>query len=378
VYANNLSTGSVHTGSLILIGFVYMHEYLALALVFLSGVGFSVQGLFQKLLSESGFHDTFITVLIQGTVQSLCLGIALLFDEERYRSGGSNKHLLGDNAHTARMLLLRAVLGFGSLAFAFLAFDAIPLGDASVLVMLGPLIAAVMGVFFLGEPFLRSEMIATAFTLTGSVLVAKPPFIFQHIDYVGPGGQQKFDLSGVVCGLLASVCAGGSFVMLRLLGTSAKVDYKNICFVQGVIRLVLAIPAVWLSSQHFGFHHYSMFQYSLMFTSGLIATAAQVSMTLGLQRVKSAVGSTMRMSDIVLSFVFQMLFTRDCVDPLSVMGAFLVLGGILFMLWQRDVNPASATTLTTSAAGDVQLNPMPYEKAIRYMPVSLEEVTSTA
>jgi hypothetical protein len=73
-----------------------------------------------------------------------------------------------------------------------------------------------------------------------------------------------------------------------------------------------------------------------------------------------------------------MLFTRDCVDPLSVMGAFLVLGGILFMLWQRDVNPASATTLTTSAAGDVQLNPMPYEKAIRYMPVSLEEVTSTA
>lgn len=325
-----------------------MHEYLALGLVFLSGVGFSIQGLIQKLLSEDGFHDTFITVLIQGMIQSCCLGVALLFDEERYKPDGRNRYILGENGHTTRILFSRAIFGFGSLAFAFLAFDTIALGDATVLVMLGPLIAAIMSALFLAEPFLRSEMIATALTLTGSILVAKPPFIFHYLHIIQTQAQSQEEhgvssassavhMFGVVSALMASMCAGGSFVLLRVLGTSAKIDFKNICFIQGVVRVVLSIPAVWLiCSQHFDFVHYTWLQYGLMVVSGLIATAAQVCMTVGLQQVKSALGSTMRMSDVVLSFVFQLYFTQDPVDWLSVMGAVLVLTGITYMLWHKD------------------------------------------
>lgn len=350
-----------------------MNEYVALALVFLSGVGFSIQGLFQKILSESGFHDTFITVLFQGIIQAACLGSVLLFDEERYRLNGTNKYLLGDNIFTARMLMLRAVLGFGSLAFAFLAFDTMPLGDASVLVMLGPLVAAVLSALLLGEPFLRSEMMATAFTLIGAILVTKPPIIFQllpHSPWNPDDEKLQFNTFGIICGLLASLCAGGSFVMLRVLGTTAKVDYKNVCFVQGAVRAVLAPPAVLLSTQRFGFGQYNWMQYMLMISSGVIATGAQICMTLGLQRVKSAVGSTMRMSDIVLSFLLQMLFTRDAVDPLSACGAILVIFGISYGVWLKEAE----TDITAPKAIDIELYGMTEERPQLYESLPVEEV----
>jgi len=333
---------------------VNAEEYFPLFLVFLSGLGFSIQGLIQKHLSEIGFHDTFVSVIVRGAVQASAMAVSLFVDEDR--QNGENNYIVGPNDFTAKIVLLRSVCGFGSIAFAFLAFDNISLGDASVLVMLGPLVAAILSAIFLAEPFLPMEMVATVLTLAGSALVAKPPFLFggesehestptsiigvnstsigiEPVAIVREGGYE-FNSFGVICGLLASVAAGSSFMLLRLLGVqkNVKISFKNICFVQGVVQVGLSVPALFIAGQHMAPLSYSGGEWALMLVGGVAGTLSQLVMTVGMQRVKSAIGSAMRMSDVAFSFVFQALFTLDPLDLFSLAGAVLVLSGITVMV----------------------------------------------
>jgi drug/metabolite transporter (DMT)-like permease len=342
-------------------------EYFALFLVFLSGLGFSIQGLIQKHLSEIGFHDTFVSVIVRGTVQAGSMAVSLYFDEERRQ--GRNNYFCGPNDFTAKIVFLRSICGFGSIAFAFLAFDRISLGDASVLVMLGPLVAAILSALVLGEPFLPVEMLATILTLFGSALVAKPPFLFGGGDNEAPGsmvGMQPvnqtvavpvavialggahphagFNALGVTFGLLASVAAGTSFMLLRLLGVQKNVtiNFKNICLVQGLVQVLLSVPALFVAGQHCDLAGYSVTEYLLMLAGGVAGTLSQLVMTIGMQQVKSSIGSAMRMSDVAFSFAFQALFTRDPLDMYSIAGAVLVLSGISVMVVFKQNSQAAA------------------------------------
>ena len=322
-----------------------MNEYAPLLWIFCSGIGFAIQALFQKLLSEGGFHDTMTSVFVRGVVQTLVFSVLWLFDEERKHADSFCKSLFGPSTFTAVLLIGRGVVGFFSIAFAFLAFDTLPLGDATVLIMLGPVVAAILGSLFLEEPWLLPEMIATVMTLAGACFVAKPPFLFDYSSFddsisnstatnstfdsfnasslssfqypVGDqmGGisadvmssyssidqyngtlhphtesaitvslepLQPFNMLGVVFGLSASLCGGTVYTMIRALGTRARVSYKNVCLFQGIGQVLLALPAVYMSGQHMAFMQYTRTQLIYLLVSASVATFSQILMTLGI------------------------------------------------------------------------------------------------
>ena len=66
--------------------------------------------------------------------------------------------------------------------------------------MLSPVFATLFSFVFIGEPWRLPEAAATAVSLVGVTLVARPEFIF--------GGDVSLDPVGVAFGLIASVCAG--------------------------------------------------------------------------------------------------------------------------------------------------------------------------
>lgn len=156
----------------------------------------------------------------------------------------------------------------------------------------------------------------------GGTLVAKPTVIF--------GGEAK-DPIGIFYALCAAVFSALAYIIVRLLGTTHKIDYGNVMFFQAVGQIVLSVPCLYISGQKFDFG-LSAYQISLIVIGGTIGAFSQAAMTYGMQREKSATATAMRMSDILFGYTWEALFTNDSVDPLSILGALFVTGSILLII----------------------------------------------
>lgn len=308
-----------------------MESYAPLAYVFLSGIGFSVQTLIIKLLEQDNFKGSFQCILCRGSIQFILSSIFICNDNIL-----PAPKLFGDTNYVRTILFFRSVIGYGGIAFSFLAVEKLPVGDSTVLVMLSPLFAAIGGFIVLGEPWRLPEFTATLISLTGVALVARPTFLF------GNSGMHEIPANpvGVLFAMIASVTAGIAYVLVRMLGTVAKMPWANVCFAQSLGQIFLSIPSAYLSGQVFTVD-VSRWQMLLIFSAGFIGAWSQIAMTVGMQREKSATATAMRMSDVLFGFIWQVLFTSDAISTLSIIGAALVTVSIFIIVLCKPLPPQS-------------------------------------
>ena len=126
----------------------------------------------------------------------------------------------------------------------------------------------------------------------GVVYIAKPEFIF--------GGGQALDPLGVLFALTASVSAGAAYTCVRMLGTTAKLPWWNVCFVQALGQWSLAIPGFFITQQY---QVPSVWELLVVVGVGFLGTWSQIAMTIGMQREKSATATGMYVCKEGLSFV---------------------------------------------------------------------------
>lgn len=313
-------------------------SFVPLFLVFLSGIGFSIQTLFIKLLStDDGFSGSFQIIFLRGLTQAVLSLIFIYrdFRQQCERNGESKQALFGSTSTVRSLLALRSLFGYGGIAFAFLSVEKLPIGDATVLVMLSPLFASLCSWAVLREPFRLGEMVAAAIALAGVVLVARPPFIFGAENDAAPAPA---DGAGVVYALLASVCAGIAYTCVRMLGTTAKTPWANVCLAQALGQILLSPPSLVLSGQRLRVD-LPLSIFGIMFIAGFIGAWSQIAMTVGMQREKSALATGMRMSDVVAGFTWQAIFTNEKVTGLSIAGAFLVVISTIILVLAKAYYP---------------------------------------
>lgn len=318
-----------------------------------------------KLLANDGYHGSFECVFVRGIVQITVSACFIYFDEERRRAGENSVKLFGPTNWVKFLLLVRAAAGFTSIGFLFVAAPLMPIGDCSVLVMLSPLMASILGYVVLGEPWRLPEFCATVISLIGAVLVTKPSFIF---------GEANSDISsrGVMFTLLSACSASCAFISVRMLGTSAKMPWANVSFSQSLGQLLFYFPAIGIAGQAPQFPT-SLSQIGMLVTISLIGSVSQIIMTIGMQREKSAAATGMRMSDVVFGYIWQSLFTSDSVSLLSVVGAFLVSASIFIVILfqQKPVSKQPSV-----GAGDVEL--VTVDNTLKTMGVSQAVTSSSA
>jgi drug/metabolite transporter (DMT)-like permease len=126
-------------------------SFIPLGLVFLSGLGFSLQSLVIKLLEQDHFAGTFQLIFCRGSVQ-LVVASARVYIHHRQGSS-ENQKLCGNTMSVSYMLVARAVIGFLGTAFSFLAVEKLPMGDATTLSMLSQVFSPVLAIFILSEPW---------------------------------------------------------------------------------------------------------------------------------------------------------------------------------------------------------------------------------
>eukprot|EP01038_Epipyxis_sp_PR26KG_P005172 gene5172-7199_t len=316
-------------------------ERLPLIYILFGSFGFSVERLFSKLLAEyfNGFSGAFEIVFSRGVCQ-LALGVLMICKNYRYDFTNRNdssivSEIFGSTNFVRSVLFLRCAFGFISQCCTLLAIEFIPIGDATVIGMLSPSIAAAGGYFILGEPWRLFEFLATVTSLTGVMLVSKPTLIFGGI-------SNSENVMGILIALLGAICQAIVFILLRMLGTSAKIHWANVIFTQSIGQIILVFPASYAYHEPMNFN-LNLTQYIMVVCAGAIGTISQVCVTVGMQREKSALASGMRMADILFGFIFQIIFTSDKVDTLSILGATMVSASIVLNIASKSSNDSSSS-----------------------------------
>ena len=77
-----------------------IYSRLPLIYVFMSGLGFSIQTLIVKLLSERGFKGSFACVLARGVFQLVMSSMFIYFDSERQKPTLSNEFSVSFDSET--------------------------------------------------------------------------------------------------------------------------------------------------------------------------------------------------------------------------------------------------------------------------------------
>jgi drug/metabolite transporter (DMT)-like permease len=218
-------------------------------------------------------------MFFRGGIQA---SVSALFIMRDRRMGDTTK-LFGDTNYTSLVLLARTILGFVGMAFSFLAVEYMPVADASVLVMQSPVLAAILSYFILGEPWRLAEFIATIISMIGVVMISRPSFLWKFIDPTYTE-DEVYSALGPVYGMLGALGAGGAFVSVRMLGTTAKMPWPNVTFAASLGQFLLSAPMIFLSGQTLRLD-IAWWKWALLLTGGVVGTFSQFAMTIGAIKV---------------------------------------------------------------------------------------------
>ena len=296
-----------------------------LILVFLSALGFSIQSLIIKVLFQQGYSGSIQCVFARGIIQ-LTLSILIIINDPD-RISKKAPPLFGATRFVTVMLFLRSLFGFGGVAFSFLSVEYLPIGDSTVLQNLSPVFATIGSYFALGESWRLPEFIATVIALVAAVLVARPTFLFGGNEHSGDAA----DPWGLFFAFMAAATAGGAYLCIRILGTTARIPWPNILFAQSLGQVFLSLPAMYFFGEELKLNLTS-YELFLIFSSGLMGTLSQIAMTVGMQREKSANATVVRMSEVLFGFLWQVAVTNEQINVLSVIGSILIASGVMIIV----------------------------------------------
>ena len=300
---------------------------MGIALIMLGSFSFSCMFLFAKLME--GTADSFTLVFYRSLVQ---IGICL-FSIIR-----NHEHPLGE-PEVRPWLLVRGGIGSGAVIAFFYAIQHLPLPDAVTLQFTTPPFAAAFAVCFAGEKWLLLDMIGAVVCLMGVMLIAHPAWLF------GGGGDDgeieddddgSSNLIAIFVALLGAALAGLAYMSVRMIGNKASANVMVLYYG------VMSIPIVFIGSKLllgrwsvWGDGSFGVWDYFLLFFTGIAGYGGQYFTNLGLQIETAATGTLATCTQIVWTYIFELTFLHEEINMSSVGGTALILGFMLFVGYMK-------------------------------------------
>lgn len=273
----------------------------------LSALAFSAMSVQVKLAGRE--LPVAMLVLARGVV-TLAMSVAWL-SARRIRPWGTDK----------RGLVQRALFGTAALGCYFYAVTALPLAEATVLHYLNPILVALIAAVFLGEKVYARLVAAISLSLLGTILVARPGFLF--------GGATTLNHLGIAAALGSAFFSACAYATVRRLARTEHSDV--IVFYFAMFAAPIALPfaiATWVWPSPRG--------WLLMLGLGAATQLGQSFMTRGLALVPAARGTTIGYVQIVFAATLGLVFFGEKLSPLTLAGAGLVVVAVLLLLSGRS------------------------------------------
>lgn len=231
-------------------------------------------------------------------------------------------------------LVLRGFIGSNAMILLFYAVQQMPLADATVIMFSNPVFTSLLAWIFLKERCTIWDCVFTVFTLTGVVLIARPPFIFGE-NPRGIEGNYTNHIKGTIAAFAGAVGAAFTFVVLRKIGKSVHY-YLSVWYyaVIGFIECIITVSV--LGEWKLPFCGRDRW---LLMLIAVLGIAGQTFLTKALQIEKAGPVALMRTVDVVLAFIFQFIFFNRAPTLWSLGGALCVVAstsGVAFRKWYSN------------------------------------------
>jgi len=279
-------------------------------MMMLSALAFSVMTVLVKLAGERLPSQELV---VARAIVSLVLSWSLL------RRAGVSPW-----GHDKRWLWIRGALGFAGLSCVYGAVTHLPLAEATILQYLYPAITALLAGVFLGEAISRRIIAATAASLAGVLLVARPTLLF---DGVAPP-LDPFWVGVAMCG---AACSAAAYVVVRKLSQSGE-DPLVIVFYFPLITIPLALPTmlpnfVWPEGT----------EWLILLGIGVATQIGQVSLTRGLAVLPAAQGTAFSYLQVAFAIIWGAVVFGEIPDALALAGGALVVGSAFWLARSKPV-----------------------------------------
>lgn len=294
---------------------------LGLFYAFLSTVFFSIIALLVKTIE--GLHAIEISA-IRCFFQMLFVAPLLIYHKTGFL-GPRDKRIF---------LVLRGFIGSNAMILLFYAVQQMPLADATVIMFSNPVFTSVLAWIFLKERCTIWDCVFTVFTLTGVILIARPPFIFgKHLS--GIESNYSNHMKGAMAAFAGAIGAACTIVILRKIGKS--VHYCLSVWYYAVIGLIECIITVSVLGE-WKIPSCGRDRWMLLLIA-VLGVAGQSFLTKALQIEKAGPVALMRTVDVVLAFTFQFIFFNRAPTWWSLGGALCVVAstsGIALRKWYNS------------------------------------------
>jgi drug/metabolite transporter (DMT)-like permease len=219
--------------------------------------------------------------------------------------------------------LLRSMTGLGAMYCFFYAIAHLPLSEAFLLAVTGPLFIPVIAYVWIGERVVKRVRGAIILGFIGIALILKPGIgVFRPIALVGLG---------------AGVLAAFAMVSIRRMSNSEPVT-RIVFYFTVLATLVSSIPLLWAwQSPRNG-------TWLLLILIGLLAAAGQLLLTKGYSLAPAAQVGPFSYGNVVFSTIIGWLFWGETLDGLTWMGAFLVCIAGIIATYRTETHALLTTT----------------------------------
>ncbi|KAJ2912279.1 hypothetical protein MD484_g8127, partial [Candolleomyces efflorescens] len=242
------------------------------------------------------------------------------------------------------LLAYRGILGFSGLFAIYYSLEYLSLSDATVLTFLVPMFTTVSGALFLGETFSVKQALATAVSMIGVILIARPVSLFgepagnplnllgigDEFDLLAAGpkavtpSERMFAVGVALCGVLG---ATGAYTILRAIGRRAHplhplVSFSSQCVIISTIIIIASGEKLFVPTT---VEALAMFSFI-----GVFGFFAQTLLTMGLQRETASRGSMAVYTQIVFATIFERIFFNAVPPLLSAIGIVLILSSATY------------------------------------------------
>uniref|UniRef100_A0A0P6JER2 Solute carrier family 35 member G1 n=1 Tax=Heterocephalus glaber TaxID=10181 RepID=A0A0P6JER2_HETGA len=216
-------------------------------------------------------------------------------------------------------LLLRGVLGSTAMILIYYAFQTTSLADATVISFSCPVFTSLFAWIFLKEKYSLWDAFFTLFTITGVILIVRPPFLFGS-NTSGTEGSYSVHLQGTFAAIGHAVFAAMTLVILRKMGKS--VDYFLSIWYYVILGLTESIIVLFILGEWS--LPYCGLDRLFLILIGLLGLGGQILLTKAVQIEKAGPVAIMKTMDVVFAFIFQIIFFNDVPTWWTVGGALCV------------------------------------------------------
>jgi drug/metabolite transporter (DMT)-like permease len=204
------------------------------------------------------------------------------------------------------LLLLRGLLGYGSLSCYFWAVQRLPLGDAVLLQYTHPVFVGLLAPLLLGEPTRRQHWPNVLMALAGVALV------------VGPSGELR---GAALVALVGSLCSGLAYMAVRDL---ARTEHPLTILISFPVATIPGSLVATLAAGRAAIPHGAV-EIGAHLAVFACAMIGQVALTAGLARADAARATAVSMTGPVFALIFGLTLFGTVPRPASLAGTALVL-----------------------------------------------------